>query len=82
MVHEITFHGQGGYTWDIVYNMPIWLRKYTFRKIKDHYEKKNDAKKDMQSASQNTKTLVDSTGNVNKQEFSAASKPYTKSTYK
>ena len=33
------FHGQGGYDYDIVYNMPIWLRKFTFNKLKDHYNK-------------------------------------------
>lgn len=33
------FHGQGGYDYDTVYNMPIWLRKFTFNKLKDHYNK-------------------------------------------
>lgn len=42
-IHEIIFHGQGGYSWDVVYNMPIWLRKFTFHKLKTYYEKdKND----------------------------------------
>ena len=40
-IHEIVFHGQGGYDWDIVYSMPIWLRKFTFHKMKEHYEEKN-----------------------------------------
>ncbi len=62
--------------------MPIWLRKYTFIKIQSFYEKKNNAEKDNQSVSQNTKTLVNSSGEVNKTEFKAASKPYNKSTYK
>ena len=81
-IHEIVFHGKGGYTWETVYNMPIWLRKYTFIKIQEFYEKKNNAQKDMQSASKNSKTLVNSSGEVNKTEFKAASKPYNKSTYK
>jgi len=42
-IHEIVFHGQGGYDWPTVYNMPIWLRKYTFNEIKSFYEKKNNA---------------------------------------
>ena len=38
------FHGQGGYNWDIVYNMPIWLRNLTFNLIVDyHNPKKNEA---------------------------------------
>ena len=37
-IHEIVFHGKGGYDWNTVYNMPIWLRNFTFRKIKQFYE--------------------------------------------
>ncbi len=38
------FHGQGGYDWDIVYNMPIWLRNLTFNLIVNYHEpKKNEA---------------------------------------
>jgi hypothetical protein len=40
-IHEIVFHGQGGYDWETVYNMPIWLRKFTFHKMKIYYEEKN-----------------------------------------
>jgi len=40
-IHEIVFHGQGGYNWDTVYNMPVWLRKYTFNKMKEYYDKQN-----------------------------------------
>ena len=32
-IHEIIFHGKGGYDWNTVYSMPIWLRKFTFFKI-------------------------------------------------
>lgn len=37
------FNGNGGYDWDTVYNMPIWLRKFTFNKIKEHFEQANEA---------------------------------------
>jgi len=36
-IHEIVFHGKGGYDYETIYNMPIWLRKYTFNKIKEYY---------------------------------------------
>jgi len=42
-IHQIVFHGNGGYTWNDVYNMPIWLRKFTFQEIKDFFDKKNEA---------------------------------------
>lgn len=40
-IHEIVFHGQGGYDWETVYNMPIWLRKFTYNKLREYYEKQN-----------------------------------------
>ena len=42
-IHEIVFHGQGGYDWPTVYAMPIWLRNYTYNKIKEFYDIKNNA---------------------------------------
>jgi hypothetical protein len=36
------FHGKGGYTYDTVYNMPIWLRNFTFNKINDFYIKQSE----------------------------------------
>lgn len=42
-IHEIVFHGNGGYDWDTVYNMPIWLRRFTYEKIKEHFEKQQEA---------------------------------------
>jgi hypothetical protein len=37
----MVFYGKGGYDWETIYNMPIWLRKFTFNKIFDHYESEN-----------------------------------------
>ena len=39
-IHEIVFHGNGGYDWHTIYDMPIWLRKFTYKKITDYYEEK------------------------------------------
>lgn len=41
-IHEIVFHGKGGYTWSEVYNMPIWLRRFTFKKIDEYYTKERE----------------------------------------
>lgn len=40
-IHEIVFYGKGGYSWHEVYSMPIWLRRFTFNKLKEWYEKQN-----------------------------------------
>ena len=42
-IHEIVFHGNGGYDWHTIYNMPIWLRNFTFKKIQEYHEAKNKA---------------------------------------
>jgi hypothetical protein len=62
-IHEIVFHGKGGYDWNTVYNMPIWLRKFTFFQIQEHYNKESKA---IESSKGNNKqqTLMDSLGNV------------------
>ena len=55
-IHEIVFHGQGGYDWTTVYNMPSWLRKFTFHKLKEHYEKQNESSnEDLGSQTSNIK---------------------------
>jgi hypothetical protein len=42
-IHEIVFHGNGGYDWNTVYSMPLWLRRTTFNLIKEHYDKQDEA---------------------------------------
>ena len=48
-IHEIVFHGRGGYNWDTIYNMPIWLRRFTFEKIKEFYEKEREESEKQQN---------------------------------
>jgi hypothetical protein len=38
-IHEIIFHGNGGYDHNTIYDMPIWLRNFTFNKIKEWHDK-------------------------------------------
>jgi hypothetical protein len=45
-IHEIVFHGQGGYDWETVYNMPVWLRNFTFNKMREYYDKQNPSNND------------------------------------
>ena len=45
MVHDIVYHGNGGYDWHTVFNMPIWLRKFTYQQIAEYKEKESDAHK-------------------------------------
>ena len=72
-IHEIVFHGQGGYDWYTVENLPIWVRKMVFDKIKKFYEKKNQQS---QSTSSTQTTLVNPDGTINKQAFKSVSQNY------
>jgi len=67
-IHQIVFHGKGGYDWATVYNMPLWLRKYTFKLIKDHYE---EEKKIIENSKKgkNQQTLIDSSGKITPPKF-------------
>jgi hypothetical protein len=62
------FHGQGGYDWQTIYNMPIWLRKFTYSKISDYYKNQNEQMANATKGKNSNKTtLMDSSGNVNKE---------------
>ena len=55
-IHEIIFHGGGGYDYETIYNMPIWLRQFTFNTIREHFEKINEQNK--KQLSNNTPTIA------------------------
>lgn len=42
-IHEIVFKGGGGFDYGTVYNMPVWIRNFTFMSLKEHYEKEAEA---------------------------------------
>jgi hypothetical protein len=54
-IHEIVFNSQGGYSWETVYNMPIWLRSFTFNKLKEYYNQSNPKNEDLASQSKKIK---------------------------
>lgn len=74
-IHEIIFHGKGGYDYDTIYNMPIWLRKFTFNKLQEHYRNEKEQIETAQNGG-NTKNLIDPSGKVNTPEFLQASEQY------
>ena len=42
-MHDLVFHGGGGFQYYDVYNMPIWLRKFTFKELSDFFEAEKKA---------------------------------------
>lgn len=56
-IHEICFYGQGGYDYYTVYNMPIWLRKFTYHKLEEHYSNKSKKDDDLISTTEKYKKM-------------------------
>lgn len=52
-VHDLVYHGNGGFIYSEVYNMPIQTRKFHIRKINEHIERQN---KEYESATKGTQT--------------------------
>lgn len=76
-IHEICFHGKGGYDWNTVYAMPRWLRLFTFNKINEFYQKENEEYEKAKSPNSNKSTLVSPDGTINKQGWDSVPKPIT-----
>ena len=80
-IHDIVFHGKGGYDWHTIYNMPIWLRNFTFNKVNDFYIEENKAVKKAQGKNSNSKSVT-TDGKVTAPEFlKHAKKQPSKPTY-
>jgi len=75
-IHEIVFHGNGGYDWHTLYNMPIWLRNYTFKKIEEWYKKQEEAQNKQQNMLKNSKEIA--RPNINPANVYNASMPTKK----
>ena len=67
-MNEIVFHGKGGYTWDTVYEMPIWLRNFTFKKLKEWYDKEQ-----AQAEAQNNQLINNNVAEVARPNIPATS---------
>jgi len=64
-LHDICFHGKGGYSFAQVYEFPIWLRKFIHRTMIEFYENEN---KEAQKAQGNQSIL--SNGKVKAPDYS------------
>lgn len=74
-IHQIVFHGKGGYDFGTVYNLPIWLRKFIFNEINNHYKEEAKAIEKAKDG-KGKQTLVTSDGKINAPEFAKASHQY------
>lgn len=68
-IHQIVFYGKGGYDWHTVYNMPIWIRRWTFNEIKNHYEEEKEAIENNGNSTGGKKTVINSDGTIKTPEL-------------
>lgn len=71
-IHQIVFHGNGGYDWKTVYNMPIWLRRFTFNEIQKYYD--NEKKSLENKGKSNQTTVIGEDGKIKAPEFLSSAK--------
>jgi hypothetical protein len=64
-LHDIVFNGQGGYSFETVYEFPIWLRKYVHRTLIEYYQKQNQ-----QQQQQSGNTSVLQNGHIKAPDYS------------
>ena len=50
-MHDLVYHGGGGFLHSEVYNMPIWMRRFHIQKINEYITKKNEAMEGAQGRS-------------------------------
>lgn len=80
-IHEIVYHGNGGYDWQTVYNMPIWLRRFTFQEISNYIEKQNESATANSNESAN-KTVIDKDGKIQLPDMLQQAQSAQRTTYK
>ncbi len=66
-IHEIVFHGKGGYDWNTIYNMPLWLRKFTFIQIQNYYKEEKEALEN--KGKKDNQTVINSDGTIKTPEL-------------
>ncbi len=57
-IHDLVYHGGGGFKHSEVYNMPIWMRQYHLKSIKDHLEEMHDKREKMKRNFKGTQNKI------------------------
>ena len=57
-IHDLVFHGGGGFKHSEVYNMPIWMRKFHILAINEHNKKENEKLEKLQKQQDGSSTPV------------------------
>ena len=50
-IHDLVYHGGGGFIHSEVYNMPVWMRRYHIQKINEYNKKQQEEAEKQQGKS-------------------------------
>ena len=65
-IHDLVYHGNGGFIYSEVYVMPIHIRRYHIKKIDELHRKRNDEDQKAMDTSQQTMKNIPLTPNIRK----------------
>ena len=64
-IHDLVYHGGGGFKHEEVYNMPTWMRRFHIQKITSFVEKQNKQREDEQRKNKQSLSKNISGPNIN-----------------
>ena len=57
-IHDLVYHGNGGFIHSEVYNMPIWMRRFHIQKINEFNKKQQEAREKQERQQSNTDSIA------------------------
>ncbi len=57
-IHDLVYHGGGGFIHSEVYNMPVWMRKFHIQKINEFNKKQQEAREKQANQQSNTDSIA------------------------
>lgn len=73
-IHDLVYHGNGGFIYSEVYNMPIQMRKFHIRKINDYIEKQNEQYENAKRSTTVTNSKQPPRPNIPQADFTTSTK--------
>lgn len=65
-VHDLVYHGQGGFIYSEVYNMPIHIRRFHIKKVNDLHEERNKAEESAMANARQSNSSIPKMPNIPK----------------
>ena len=57
-MHDLVYHGGGGFIHSEVYNMPTWMRRFHIQKINEHVKQQNEEQEKSQKGTSTSSDMA------------------------